>query len=57
MTIGASPVCRQCIHYHGNLTCKAFPEGIPDVVIMDGNDHTKPIEGDHGILFEGGVTK
>jgi len=55
-----SDVCSHCKHYdvenskpesNGNV-CKAFPEGIPDEIWLGKNDHTKPYEGDHGILFD-----
>lgn len=50
--IGPAPVCLKCIHYNDDLTCKAFPNGIPDEVVFNGNDHAQPIEGDNGIQFE-----
>ena len=50
--IGPAPVCLQCKHYNNDLTCKAFPNGILDEIIMDGNDHLEPIKGDNGIQFE-----
>lgn len=31
--------------------CEAFPGGIPDVIYMEGADHRKPIDGDHGIRW------
>lgn len=53
--IGPPPVCVRCVHYRGGseagLTCAAFPEGIPQSVIIEGNDHREPIVGDHGIRF------
>lgn len=33
------------------MTCKAFPEGIPDTILLEGNPHDKPVEGDGGITF------
>lgn len=48
------PVCMRCVHYDRSrpITCKAFPERIPDLVWLQGDPHTARIEGDHGILFE-----
>ena len=47
------PQCHHCRHWTvGTLTCKAFPEGIPQGVLMNVIDHRKPIEGDGGIVFE-----
>jgi hypothetical protein len=34
------------------LKCKAFPEGIPDEILINGNKHNKPFKGDKGIQFE-----
>lgn len=56
MTIGPSPACLACLHFHESngegLTCDAFPAGIPDLILVEGNPHTKPVQGDHGIRFE-----
>lgn len=60
MTQGTSPVCLQCRHWKGPVSgqwgffCDAFPDGdgIPAVVIMEGNQHLSPLPGDHGIHFE-----
>jgi hypothetical protein len=35
----------------GELTCEAFPDGIPNAIQYDGADHTKPYPGDHGITY------
>lgn len=43
--------CPNCIHYTGGLTCKAFPDGIPDE-ILEGMPHTEPYAGDNGITFK-----
>jgi hypothetical protein len=31
--------------------CKAFPKRIPENIIFGTFDHTKPYEGDNGVLF------
>jgi len=45
-------VCVYCKHKHEDATCEAFPDGIPDEVLAMENDHSEPIDGDHGIQFE-----
>ena len=50
-----SEQCRNCKHIIRpsiDLVCDAFPEEIPDEIITDGFDHTKPFPGDNGIRFE-----
>lgn len=37
--------------------CKAFPKGIPDEIIENHFQHTKPYPGDNNILFESSVDK
>ena len=32
--------------------CKAFPDGIPQIISHSHKIHNKPYAGDHGILFE-----
>jgi len=44
--------CPACRHYIGALTCKAFPTGIPDGIVMGLDPHTTPHKGDHGVRFE-----
>ncbi len=43
--------CLRCTHYHGDGTCDAFTDGIPKEVGST-VDHSNPIEGDSGIVFE-----
>ena len=56
MTIAGTPVCLSCVNYNANnfdgFTCRAFPDGVPDIILTDGNDHTEPVKGDNGIRFE-----
>ena len=52
------PMCLKCKHFHkksryeDDRTCDAFPDKIPDYIYFEAGDHTKPIEGDNGIVFE-----
>jgi hypothetical protein len=52
--IGEPPVCVGCKHFHhtGPLACDAFPERIPDEILLHRNPHNAPFPGDHGIQFE-----
>ncbi|WP_339374355.1 cytoplasmic protein [Oscillatoria nigro-viridis] len=49
--------CRGCRHYlrvyiNGIPTCRAFPEGIPPIIIV-GKEHTKPLpDQDNTIVYE-----
>ncbi len=55
MTTGPAPICLtgKCIYWTGNppkgtmwgFACKAFPQGIPDKIIVEGDRHTKPLPG------------
>ena len=45
--------CALCKHLLANRKCKAFPKKIPNEIFATGeHDHTKPFDGDNGILFE-----
>ena len=46
------PLCWSCKHYRENVTCSAFPKGIPAEILDSEFDHHNPIRGDHGIRFE-----
>lgn len=37
------PVCAECKHFNGNRSCSAF-DFIPDVIWMEGNNHSTTIE-------------
>lgn len=54
MIIVEPPACLDCLHYRRDrpVTCDAFPERIPDLIWLEGDPHTGPITGDHGIRFE-----
>ena len=50
------PQCARCARYNEEetrilLSCEAFPDGIPDDIFFNTLDHTKPINGDHGLQF------
>jgi hypothetical protein len=46
----------ECKHFHykdiKKNACDAFPRGIPQKILYEGWDHTKPYTGDKGIRFE-----
>jgi len=45
-------ICNNCKYYNKDLTCKAFPNGIP-FSIINKNNHSSPIEGQkNNIVFE-----
>jgi hypothetical protein len=49
-----SRVCTNCSNLTepGERKCRAFPNGIPLEIWTGENNHTKPVAGDNGILFE-----
>jgi hypothetical protein len=56
MTSVAPPICGGC----KNLTspdlreprCTAFPDGIPNEILLSRADHRQPFAGDNGIRFD-----
>ncbi len=45
--------CDLCKHINSDaISCKAFPEGIPIMILSNQVAHTKPYPGDKGIRFE-----
>lgn len=57
MTFGPAPICMDCKHYNredfDKFSCKAFPGGIPRVILDHENDHTIPLTSQkNDIIFE-----
>ena len=56
MTIGARIKCMDCKHYDPTameFSCKAFPNGIPESILMGKVGHTKPLPGQtNTMVFE-----
>jgi hypothetical protein len=51
----SQPICNFCANYRPDLpgiACNAFPNGIPNLILKNGNLHDKPMNGDNGIQFE-----
>ena len=44
--------CSNCKHYLGELTCVAFPDGIPDKFITGNEKHTKKEPGPKSWFFD-----
>ena len=44
--------CMNCKHRKGPWTCKAFPDGIPEQILVGKHDHKTPFPGDNGIQWE-----
>lgn len=54
--IGPSPVCMACkwlnsVLVDGRMKCTAFPNGIPDDILLSVHDHRRPFPRDSGIRF------
>ena len=54
---GEPPVCLNCIYFepdlYENLSCKAFPRGISELIIIEGNEHKEPLpEQKNDIVFK-----
>ena len=51
---GSPPICLHCKHFYrdaDDLSCEAFPNGIPDSIVMGEFVHVIPYPEDNGILF------
>lgn len=51
MTTRMLSLCQACTRLDGD-SCEAFPEGVPERILVFGEDHRKPTPGDHGLVFE-----
>lgn len=50
-------MCLECERHNGDLTCGAYPNGIPPAIVFSEVDHRKPFKGDHGLQFVQDVAK
>lgn len=46
------PGCANCKHYHGGMTCDAYPDLIPWPIQSGEIAHIDPLPGDNGVQFE-----
>lgn len=46
------PPCLSCANYLHGRTCEAFKDRIPDDIWEGLIDHTAPVAGDNGVMFE-----
>ena len=44
--------CKHLIDISRDMTCRAFPEGVPRQILTGEHDHRYPHSGDNGIQFE-----
>lgn len=45
--------CVDCVHrWEVGYMCEAFPNGIPQAILLGDNKHTTPFPGDNGIMYE-----
>ena len=50
--------CQSCKHrLPGMARCTAFPDGIPSMFVNGDAVHDTPVEGDHGIQYEPGISE
>ena len=43
-------LCKHC--YDSSFDCKAYPNGIPEEILIGKHDHKYPYSDDNGIIFE-----
>jgi hypothetical protein len=44
--------CLTCAHtWPQGAVCLAFPQGIPDDILLSRHDHRAPYPGDHGVTY------
>lgn len=47
-----SNLCVLCKHARNDRTCTAYPNGIPDSIFFDGENHFESRGDDNGIIFD-----
>ena len=58
MTQAPTPICYRCQYFKvpplktKGLTCRAFPDGIPEDIILTGTSHIDPLPGDNGFQYK-----
>lgn len=58
MTTIVAPICYGCVHMKPcvapefDFKCDAFPDEIPQKILVSEADHRKPFPGDGGVLFD-----
>ena len=43
--------CKRLFLGSGKMACEAFPDDIPDEILLNDHDHKEPFPGDGGLLF------
>jgi len=43
--------CIYCARLQPNAVCEAFPQGIPEAILLNWHDHRTPYPGDNGLLL------
>lgn len=44
-------ICNSCVHKRNGITCDAFPNGIPEYILRNG-EHFSSVPGDSGITYK-----
>jgi hypothetical protein len=59
MSTPIDPICLRCVHFRPfSGGCDAFPDGIPDEILVGDDDHSKPLPGQgNDVTFEAGVPR
>jgi len=51
-----TPLCSSCRHWNradfSGYKCAAFPDGIPEAILISEHDHREPYPGDNGIRYD-----
>jgi hypothetical protein len=47
-----SEQCATCYYWTGGTNCRAFPDGIPDVILKGKFNHKRPYPGDRGFRYK-----